>query len=173
MSTVDVIAEVRRRWVGLAARCRPHPHRWTSWPEACAKRCESPIEELFLWSLLATGALEIFDPQGRTEGHPIGRFQFNTATFLVHQQSPVGGYRLDFALCTVNGSRCVAVELDGHDFHERTKQQAARDRKRDRWFTASGWVVLRFTGSEIYELPHRCVRDLVCVLEGEPIRRRA
>lgn len=43
----------------------------------------------------------------------------------------------------------LAIEVDGHDFHERTRAQAQRDKLRDRWLQARGWRVLRFTGSEI------------------------
>ena len=44
----------------------------------------------------------------------------------------------------------IIVELDGHEFHERTKAQAAHDKRRDRRFVAAGWKVLRYTGSEVY-----------------------
>jgi len=43
----------------------------------------------------------------------------------------------------------VIVECDGHEFHDRTSEQASRDRRRDRVLTALGAPVLRFTGSDI------------------------
>jgi hypothetical protein len=57
--------------------------------------------------------------------------------------------------------RAVLVECDGHDFHERTKDQAARDKKRDRNLATAGWTTLRFTGSEIYADPLKCASDVV------------
>lgn len=45
----------------------------------------------------------------------------------------------------------VAIECDGHDFHEKTKEQAARDKQRDRDLQSIGWAVARFTGSEIFK----------------------
>lgn len=54
---------------------------------------------------------------------------------------------------------CI-VECDGHDFHERTKEQAQRDRARDRAFQAAGIPVFRFTGSEIYASPTKCAREV-------------
>src|SRR5205807_7453561 len=42
------------------------------------------------------------------------------------------------------------VEIDGHDFHERTKEQAQRDKSRDRYLNQSGFTVFRFTGSEVF-----------------------
>lgn len=53
----------------------------------------------------------------------------------------------------------LIIELDGHDYHERTKEQAKRDRSRDRAFTKSGYEVLRFTGSEVYNQPVECVEE--------------
>ena len=37
--------------------------------------------------------------------------------------------------------RQVVVECDGHDFHERTKEQAANDRERDRGLQGLGFSV--------------------------------
>jgi very-short-patch-repair endonuclease len=44
----------------------------------------------------------------------------------------------------------VVVECDGHDFHERTTQQASRDRQRDRRLAFRGIHCLRYTGSDIF-----------------------
>ena len=44
----------------------------------------------------------------------------------------------------------LAVECDGHDFHDRTKERASRDRARDRRLQAAGITVFRFTGSDIH-----------------------
>lgn len=44
----------------------------------------------------------------------------------------------------------LAVEVDGHDYHERTKEQAARDRQRDRDLQSIGVPTMRFTASEVY-----------------------
>lgn len=54
----------------------------------------------------------------------------------------------------------ILVECDGHDFHEKTKEQAARDKKRDRSFAREGLTVLRFTGSEIFNNPEGCAREV-------------
>lgn len=54
----------------------------------------------------------------------------------------------------------IFIECDGHDFHERTKEQAARDRQRDRQLQQTGRHVLRFTGSEIYADPVMCAAQV-------------
>lgn len=70
--------------------------------------------------------------------------------------------RVDFVVHAFRGSlkkplanrqMHLVVECDGHDFHEKTKEQAARDKKRDRDLAELGFRVLRFSGSEIYKEP--------------------
>lgn len=117
--------------------------------------CESPAEKLFFLGLVLDGLHTQFNimPQYvvKTERRQY-RVDFAlTYPFLPDPIVPdvyaVGGYELLDALYpTIN----IAAEVDGHDFHERTKSQATRDRRRDRDLTAAGWIVLRFTGSEIY-----------------------
>ncbi len=60
---------------------------------------------------------------------------------------------------SADASSIVAVEIDGHDFHERTKEQASRDRERDREHLAIGIRTIRFTGSDVYRDPQQCVFD--------------
>lgn len=72
-------------------------------------------------------------------------------------------YRLDFLIyCNRWYSRptWIAIECDGHDFHERTKQQAAYDRARDRELLGVGITTLRFTGSEIFHSAERCATEV-------------
>lgn len=82
-------------------------------------------------------------------------------------------YRLDFAVFPDSDTKCppFAIELDGHDFHERTKAQAARDRSRDRALSKAGWRVLRFTGSELWRDPTRCARDMRDAIAWEAARQ--
>lgn len=68
--------------------------------------------------------------------------------FDVTPQVEIGTYRADFVVSTMGES--FIVECDGHDFHEKTKEQAARDKKRDRYLQGRGYKVFRFTGSEIW-----------------------
>lgn len=49
---------------------------------------------------------------------------------------------------------------DGHEFHEKTKQQAQYDKKRDRKLTKLGYKILRFTGSEIYNDVRKCIMEV-------------
>lgn len=67
-------------------------------------------------------------------------------------------YRLDLAILGRGYRLCV--EFDGHDFHERTKEQATRDKTRDRALVREGWTVLRYTGLEVYRDPNAVVFDI-------------
>lgn len=77
-------------------------------------------------------------------------------------------YRLDFAVAFWGYGTFarVAVECDGHDFHERTKEQAAHDKQRDRRLAAAGWPVLRFAGSEIAANALSCAAEVNAALMG-------
>jgi hypothetical protein len=65
----------------------------------------------------------------------------------------------------------LIIECDGHEFHEKTKAQAARDKKRDRTLQSLGYVVIRFTGSEVYNDPIACAEEaLECLYKDREAR---
>ena len=64
----------------------------------------------------------------------------------------------------------VGIECDGHDFHERTKEQAAKDKSKVRTLKAKGLDVVRFTASEITHDLERCVNDIENLV-AEHVRR--
>lgn len=128
--------------------------------EAAFAACESPIEKRMLEALLECGFGTSHGPAGSVAFHPAG------VTLTAQRAVTAGGksYRLDFAAegATTNGGPVrIAIECDGHDFHERTKEQARHDRSRDRALTLAGWTVLRFTGSEIHADPIKCASDII------------
>lgn len=100
----------------------------------------------------------------------------NHESVSIYSQYPVEAagqnYRLDFALKPSEYStflaelakhpQCphIAVELDGHDFHEKTKEQATYRNRRDRDLQAAGWVVLHVSGSEFNANPERVVKEI-------------
>jgi very-short-patch-repair endonuclease len=75
-------------------------------------------------------------------------------------------YTIDFFVEAPDGRVKVAVELDGHDFHERSPEQAAHDRSRERTITRHGYTVFRFTGSEVFRNPRKCVEEVVALIAG-------
>lgn len=76
--------------------------------------------------------------------------------------------RPDFAFIIggENGAK-VIVELDGHDFHERTPEQAQADKSRDRELQRMGWQVMRFTGREVLCDPAKCFFEVGTMLHAK------
>jgi len=89
------------------------------------------------------------------------------AKVVVFPQALLDGYRVDFfaslhrAYFGQTLVNWVAVECDGHDWHERTPQQAAYDRARDRALLRNGVITIRFTGSEINRDANQCAREAI------------
>ena len=52
------------------------------------------------------------------------------------------------------------IECDGHNYHERTKEQAKNDRTKDRNFMKEGLQLIRYTGSEIYNDAFSCAMEI-------------
>lgn len=122
----------------------------------------SPIEEIMAYALatMETGfAWERTGELAFVDGLDLPNV---TAVAQIVPQFDIGPYHADFAVVVKgpNGKLKYAVECDGHDFHERTKAQAAHDKRRDRYFQKLGWKVLRFTGSEIYKDAVRCAAEV-------------
>lgn len=81
--------------------------------------------------------------------------------FQISPQVKVGPYTVDFAIrCFACADYRLAVECDGHNFHEKTKEQAAHDKKRDRELQKYGYNIIRFTGSEIWSDPVGCAVEV-------------
>lgn len=93
---------------------------------------------------------------------------------LAAEQVAVGPYRVDFLLGAklVSSDELVlyAIECDGHEFHERTKEQAAHDRARDRALLAAGIKTIRFTGSEIWADPMKCADAVHDIIDKDTTR---
>lgn len=130
---------------------------------------ESPIEAklaIALYSCAETKDFNVYTEQRKEffMGFPSG--------LQICPQYELFGYRADFAIFErhVFGEETkIIVECDGHDFHERTKEQARRDRQRDRDLSYNGWRVLRFTGSEIHENAEGCADSIFMFVESDSI----
>jgi very-short-patch-repair endonuclease len=146
-------------------------------PGCNIKRCESPIEELLftaLWSrgdwrrLLYASAFDDVATAARYAGLEPGMP-------IMSPQVRVGDYRADFLVSVVpyEGDKPIhfVIECDGHDFHERTKEQAARDKLRDREMLAGGFNVIRFTGAEIWANPGDCADQVLEIVYATMVAR--
>jgi very-short-patch-repair endonuclease len=54
----------------------------------------------------------------------------------------------------------VAIELDGHEFHEKTREQVTAGNQRDRALQKAGWTVFHVSGSELFRRPKDVTREI-------------
>jgi len=126
-----------------------------SYWERLLGKTHSPIEAIFLDS---------FCPLAIEHGYEVQRkIRSREGIIGISVQAPIGPYFADFLISYpfFGRSLCIAVECDGHDYHERTRRQAAYDRSRDRYMQGTGLEVYRFTGSEIVAAPHICAWEVL------------
>jgi very-short-patch-repair endonuclease len=139
------------------------------------KAITSPIERVFavgLYSLIALEEAEffIFTDAFLCDGqNPPPYFKhrssINGAVVIEYQKRELD-WLADFVISVPTYTdKKIIVECDGHDFHERTKEQAMRDRARDRAAQAAGYQMMRFTGAEIFRDPLKCVRETLTELK--------
>jgi len=114
---------------------------------------DSPLEHLFY---IAFREHEAMTPISTKNGYFV-------ADIILNTQHEVGHYRIDFLItCYIpefGDSVMIAVEIDGHEFHEKTKEQASKRNKRDAYLQTHGYYILRFTGSDVYNDVDKCVND--------------
>jgi very-short-patch-repair endonuclease len=131
-------------------------------------KCESPIERLLFICLEDTINICLGVAWAHEKDMKIKEALLNCSNTLeIYPQHCIDRYRVDFliraALFHTTESRnamSIVIECDGHDYHERTKFQAFRDKKRDRDIIIKGYRVLRFTGSEIWADPELCANAI-------------
>lgn len=101
------------------------------------RRCESPIEEVLLASMLVNGLQPL-------------------------QQVEIGTRRVDFALSAAGLH--FAIECDGFEYHDRTPEQATKDKARDRELVRHGYIPIHFTGREIMQDSQGCVDQIKSIV---------
>ena len=165
---------------------------WLSHYDFVAALCESPIERILLAALWgealrqgvpgSSDSNEIYVWPDRAAAPEMRKWSTRAVRepyligFHLRCQVEIGNYRVDFLIHwfepAYNIDLRVVIECDGHDYHERTKQQAARDKSRDRALQAAGFRVLRFTGSEIYRAPRTCAEQVITMVMKDVWRAR-
>ena len=121
------------------------------------EECKSPIEQIFnfAYSVLRMRATKYIDlyliPQYEIKCNGkkyIADFVFDTQEVCSPWLDIVNDYKL-------------VVECDGHDFHEKTKEQVIHDNERDYDLKSAGYDILHFSGSEIYNDPFKCAEKVL------------
>jgi hypothetical protein len=149
---------------------------------------ESPIERMFLLSFYRIQGIEYpeevrvsssnvdfigiefcFPRCTRDDnGEPVRSPEYVVRVFPQYTiESCAKEYRVDFLLFASDQggtTKGIAVEVDGHDFHEKTREQVISDNMRDRELLKRGFPVIRFSGSEVFTSPNSCVISALNVL---------
>jgi hypothetical protein len=143
---------------------------------AATQQCGSPIEQIMLAALT-------WERYGYETKPPViwdltSALEKPQADVVIAPQYQADKHRIDIGLfinLVANEEIKIAIECDGHDFHERTKQQAARDKARNGDLQIAGWRLLRFTGSQIWNHHGWCADRVVQLAKTEieaQLRRR-
>jgi len=86
-------------------------------------------------------------------------------------KTPDGVFEIDFVV-SAQPDLMLAIEIDGHDFHEKTRAQVSRDKARERFIVRAGYTILRFSGSEVYGNPRKCVSEILDVIKRRKAEHR-
>jgi very-short-patch-repair endonuclease len=143
--------------------------------------CESPVEQILLATLYNYWHADVHSELNRLQFLFPGNYPAWSGLFTVcvepqrtiRTQLGEGRYRVDFYFYLTRFRHHSAspgnswpemarlvVEVDGHDFHDRSKAQASYERKRQRDLTLEGYRVVRFTGSDVFNAPDACAEDI-------------
>lgn len=117
-------------------------------------KTESPIETALLTALCV---------EAKALGYRVGKTPSASDVIAIRPQQRVGRYRADFVVAFhfFGTALSIVVECDGHEFHEKTKHQASRDKARDRHMVGLGYFVMRFSGSEIFRSAKDCALQVL------------
>lgn len=151
---------------------------------------ESPIEQTMFLALWATGLRRrnvFFKCSKWLDGEIRGVGRMDVPHFIITPQHRIGAYRVDFfvefnnyeAMYDPNLERkfrsklvstsTLIVECDGHEFHEKTKEQAQKDKSRDRELKKLDYKVFHYTGSEIWNDAFKCASEVLEDLERSAV----
>lgn len=119
-----------------------------NYPEDCILKVNTTLEEVSK-GLQKRGHNKVYFPDDIN--YELDFFLWLN-TFLIGEKK-----RIRYAIS------CI-IECDGHDFHEKTKEQARKDKLKDRTLEERDLHIIRFTGSEITRDPEVCalqVKDYI------------
>ena len=121
--------------------------------------CESPIEQLLSLALENLNIKNIY------------KYNPFIDVVEIEKQKEIKSenkkYRVDFCIPVIyknQENKRFIIECDGHEFHQKTKEQVERDNTRMRDLQKQGYEVIRFSGTEIWHRPHKCASDILNII---------
>ena len=172
--------------IGWNTLAHSYIHKSLTHLESLVDATESPIEVAMLFALCVTAHEQASNIRYKIANRIFGDFEDTPDLLVIEPQAKLGEYRVDFLLSYQEGipdhdnpsklkdgtlipgvkevTVHLIVECDGHDYHDRTKEQASKDRERDRELKKLGYEVFRYTGSDIWKNPMLCASEAIQVL---------
>lgn len=133
---------------------------------------KSPIEQMFYCAFLIVAEHQYEEINQEPYWSIKDRDWALPTGIYLHEQMKIGRYRADFVVRQQAYDKSkeeapVVVELDGHQFHDRNKEQRSYEKARDRFFTRQGYRVVHFTGSDIVKDPYAAAWEVLGMLGGD------
>lgn len=119
---------------------------------------ERPVERLF-----AINLVYMFKQSLLNSRYQVADVE-SQATIVLDDETE---YRVDFFIHLSDPTLknvFFVIECDGHGFHEKTKEQVRRDKRRERDLQMNGYYIIRFSGAEIYKAPLECALDAINIM---------
>lgn len=76
------------------------------------------------------------------------------------------GYIPDFAIYVNGASYGFVIEIDGYQWHEKSREQARIDKEKERTYLKKCFIPVRFAGYEVYHHSNNCIHDLFEIIEA-------
>lgn len=126
--------------------------------ENAVESCASPIEDVLLYTLGACSSLFMIIAARNLADIVDGARDAPAGMAVIAAQVPVGRYRCDFVVGRWFDAHVemIAIECDGHAWHNAHEWQRERDRKRDLFLRRSGLSVIRVPGHLLMSDPQAC-----------------
>jgi|GEM_PF-1232436 len=156
-----LVAEMHGDMLGMPATMLPDDVslRRARYSALVAKRLESEIDEAINVHGITSPIEQIFLMEWKFQEGALHHGLDLQPQFTVEDEDRK--YIVDFRVTRKGAPLSLCVELDGHDFHEKTPKQAAADKQRDRTLLRLGHQPVRFTGTEVFRDPARSVKEVL------------
>lgn len=121
------------------------------YPTILCEEIKSPIEQIFIT------AFELYIELLHKENI----FLFSQKEIKVNDKKYIVDFYFesDMYVNQFDTNKKIIIECDGHDFHQKTKEQVKYDNEREYDLKMAGYEIIRFSGSQIYNEPIKCAED--------------
>jgi len=130
-------------------------------------KIKSPIEKLLFIALKSIQRFNYIDNFEADSPNHVYRYGLT-----YEPQFKIGKYTVDFkiqyhySLNRTLMSKTIIVECDGHEFHDKNKEQRKYEKERDRFIVKQGYKIFHYTGSEIFNNPLDIAVEILSYLTG-------